>query len=237
MIARTLASAAARTGSAMATAAAPASRSFASGSGTPGFTIALCQIMVGDVRTRCSSPAGCCVRSYCHDGSLWICTMSRTSPPTLPPHGKRSPQLLVKPTAPKWLCCLSALTRLTQPGGEAHARLGRLRGNACGFDKLRRSSFPKYAEEVPASSADIDADAHPSTAMLSQAAKENSVWLVGGTALLCCIVAALLAARAHWAPMIARLYPRALWGPHLQHLRGCESQGRASHEAQEGPLV
>jgi len=123
MIARTLASAAARTGSAMATAAAPASRSFASGSGTPGFTIALCQIMVGDVRTRCSSPAGCCVRSYCHDGSLWICTMIRTSPPTLPPHGKRSPQLLVKPTAPKWLCCLSALTRLTQPGGEAHARL------------------------------------------------------------------------------------------------------------------
>lgn len=40
--------------------------------------------------------------------------------------------------------------------------------------------FPKYAEPVPSRRADVDAGAHPSTAMLSAAAAEHGIFLVGG---------------------------------------------------------
>mmetsp|Transcript_17262 Transcript_17262/g.33903 ORF Transcript_17262/g.33903 Transcript_17262/m.33903 type:complete len:297 (+) Transcript_17262:125-1015(+) len=41
--------------------------------------------------------------------------------------------------------------------------------------------FPKYAEEIPSSAKDLDAEIHPSTAMLIEVAKESGVYLVGGS--------------------------------------------------------
>ncbi|GBG26193.1 Omega-amidase NIT2 [Hondaea fermentalgiana] len=41
--------------------------------------------------------------------------------------------------------------------------------------------FPVYAEEIPASASELDAEKHPSTAMLVEAAKESKVFLVGGS--------------------------------------------------------
>ena len=41
--------------------------------------------------------------------------------------------------------------------------------------------FPRYAEPAPARRADIDAAAHPTAAMLSAAAAEHGVFLVGGS--------------------------------------------------------
>jgi omega-amidase len=41
--------------------------------------------------------------------------------------------------------------------------------------------FPEYAEEIPKASGDVDAEKHPSTAMLIEAAKENKVYLIGGS--------------------------------------------------------
>jgi len=42
-------------------------------------------------------------------------------------------------------------------------------------------SFPKYAEEIPDSAADVKEDIHPSTHMLVSAAKEANVYLIGGS--------------------------------------------------------
>jgi omega-amidase len=41
--------------------------------------------------------------------------------------------------------------------------------------------FPKYAETIPATGEAVDAEAHPSTAMLSGAAAAHGIFLVGGT--------------------------------------------------------
>eukprot|EP00940_MAST-03C_sp_MAST-3C-sp2_P002256 g2256.t1 len=41
--------------------------------------------------------------------------------------------------------------------------------------------FPVYAEEIPENLADCDASKHPSTTMLREAAKENKVYLIGGS--------------------------------------------------------
>jgi len=43
------------------------------------------------------------------------------------------------------------------------------------------SSFPKYAEPIPATAAELSAEANPSTFMLAQVAKQHKVWLIGGS--------------------------------------------------------
>lgn len=40
--------------------------------------------------------------------------------------------------------------------------------------------FPKYAELIPDRREDVSAEAHPSTSMLSAAAAEHGIFLVGG---------------------------------------------------------
>ena len=45
------------------------------------------------------------------------------------------------------------------------------------------SSFPVYAEYIPAARALIDPTAHPTTSALSEAARKHGIYLVGGASM------------------------------------------------------
>lgn len=51
----------------------------------------------------------------------------------------------------------------------------------CWNSPYATSSFPQYAEEIPAAKAQLDAEKHPSTLALSQLAEKHQIYLVGGS--------------------------------------------------------
>lgn len=51
----------------------------------------------------------------------------------------------------------------------------------CWNSPYATSSFPQYAEEIPATKAQLDAQANPSTFALSQAAQQHQIYLIGGS--------------------------------------------------------
>ena len=51
----------------------------------------------------------------------------------------------------------------------------------CWNSPYNTSAFPAYAEEIPATSCIVNEEKHPSTALITQSAKEFGIYVVGGS--------------------------------------------------------
>lgn len=105
-------------------------------------------------------------------------TMFRTLPPPPPPSGTPHLALIQLMCGADKSLNLSAARAAIADAARGGANLVVL--PECFNSPYATDQFPKYAELIPERREDVDENAHPSTSMLSAAAAEHGIFLVGG---------------------------------------------------------